>query len=133
MIDDDAIAEVLHREFPDVVAVYRFGSTADGNLRSDSDIDIAFLQDRPVDPLRRFAVQEAIAALLRRDVDLVDLAAASTVLRMQVVSTGKVLVTHDQAKRDVFEDYVFSSYARLNEERRGILERVAGEGRIYGG
>ena len=133
VIDDDGIADVLFREFPDTAAIYRFGSTVDGNVREGSDIDLAFLPDRPVDPLRRFAVQEILAARLHCDVDLIDLAAAPTVLRMQVVSTGKVLATRDQAKRDVFEDYVFSSYARLNEERRGILDRIAGEGRVYGG
>jgi hypothetical protein len=27
---------------------------------------------------------------------------------------------------------VYSAYARLNEERRAILERVAAEGTVYG-
>jgi predicted nucleotidyltransferase len=133
VIDDAAIVTLLRREFPDTAAVYRFGSTVDGNPRAESDIDVAFLPDRPVDPARRFAVQEQLAALLHRDVDLVDLAAASTVLRMQVVSRALVLATFDQQKRDVYEDYVFSSYARLNEERRAILDRIAHEGRVYGG
>ncbi len=31
-----------------------------------------------------------------------------------------------------FETYVFSSYARLNEERREILETVQQRGRVYG-
>jgi predicted nucleotidyltransferase len=133
VIDDIAIVEILHREFPDAVAIYRFGSTVDGGVRAESDIDIAFLPDHPIDSARRFSVQETLAARLRRDVDLVDLASVSTVLRMQVVSTGKLLATFDGAKREVFEDYVFSSYARLNEERREILEQIARDGRVYNG
>lgn len=133
MINDDDIAAVLVREFPDTAVVYRFGSTVDSIARPQSDIDLAFLPDRPVEAARRFAVQEMLAARLHRDVDLVDLASASTVMRMQVVSRGKAVATVAQTRRDVFEDYVFSSYARLNEERRAILERIAHDGRVYGG
>jgi len=133
VIDDDIIAAVLVREFPDTAVVYRFGSTVDDSARPQSDIDLAFLPDRPVEAARRFAVQEMLAARLHRDVDLVDLASASTVMRMQVVSRGKAVATIDQTRRDVFEDYVFSSYARLNEERRAILDRIAREGRVHGG
>jgi len=133
VIDDDAIVEVLHRELPDATAIYRFGSTVDGQARADSDVDVAFLADRAIDSIRRFSVQETLAARLRRDVDLIDLASVSTVLRLQVVAGGKLLASFDGAKREVFEDYVFSSYARLNEERREILQRIAREGRVYGG
>jgi predicted nucleotidyltransferase len=133
MIDDGGIVTLLRREFPDIAAAYRFGSTINGIEQPGSDIDLAILLELPIDPVRRFAVQERLAGELRRDVDLVDLAAASTVMRMQIVSGGRVLATFDQRKRDVFENYVFSSYARLNEERRDILERVAREGRVYGG
>lgn len=31
-----------------------------------------------------------------------------------------------------FEDLTFGAYARLNEERRGILDRVAAEQAVYG-
>ncbi|MFN2427110.1 MAG: nucleotidyltransferase family protein [Candidatus Binatia bacterium] len=133
MIDDNAIVRVLRREFPDSAAIYRFGSTAENSAGSDSDIDLAILPDGPIDAMRRFGVQESLAAELHRNVDLIDLAAASTVLRMQVVAKGQVLATFDPAKQSVFEDYVFSSYARLNEERREILQRIKAEGRVYGG
>ena len=53
---------------------------------------------------------------------LVDLRAASTVLRMQVVANSRLLFDRDPAARERFEDYVFASYARLNEERRAIVE-----------
>ena len=33
--------------------------------------------------------------------------------------------------RERFEDFVFASYARLNEERRGILEDIRRRGRIH--
>ena len=69
---------------------------------------------------------------MRRDVDLVDLRAASTVMRMQVISHAIVLAAFDPAEQARFETYVYSSYARLNEERKAILAQVAREGTIHG-
>ena len=66
-------------------------------------------------------------------IDLVDLLTANTVLRMQVISRGVPIVVREERTRAQFEDYVFSSYARLNEERRGIIERIRREGTVHGG
>ena len=51
---------------------------------------------------------------------------------MQVVSTGKALAVFDQPEKERFETYVYSSYARLNEERRAILAQALSEGTVYG-
>ena len=112
--------------------MYRFGSTARGTATESSDTDVAILTRGRVAPDRRFEVQEALAAQLGRDVDLVDLAGASTVMAMQVIADGRLLYDDASGVRGRFEDLTFSAYARLNEERRGILDRVAAEGRVYG-
>lgn len=129
---DQLIVDHVRQAVRGVIAVYRFGSTAHGNAAASSDTDIALLARSPLTAAQRFEVQEALAAKLGRDVDLVDLAAASTVMAMQVVATGKLLYEADAVARGRFEDYTFSAYARLNEERRSILERVAAEGTVYG-
>lgn len=133
MIDDAAIVDAVVRDFPDTAVVYRFGSTAAGTAGRGSDIDIAFLASGPVDPVRRFEVQERLAARLRQDVDLVDLCSASTVLRMQVLAGGTPIGVIDEARRGQFEDLVFATYPRLNEERRDILSDIRERGRVYGG
>lgn len=133
MIDDNTLADLVEAAFPGVAVVYRFGSTASGEDRAGSDIDIGFLPPGPIDPVRRFDAQERLAAHVRRDVDLVDLHAASTVLRMQIVSRGRAIRVRNAAEQGRFEDFVFSSYARLNEERREILEQVSREGSVHGG
>lgn len=126
-------AVVLLREsLAGLIAVYEFGSTAAGVSRPESDVDLAVLCDAPLEPEHRWALQEEAAAMLGRDVDLVDLRRASTVMRMQVVSTGRVLFDGDPNARERFEDSVFSSYARLNEERAAILRDVAASGRVHG-
>jgi uncharacterized protein len=126
------IVEHLRGAFEDLVAVYRFGSTAQGTATPESDADIAVLTRGRVAPEQRFDVQERLAAAIGRDVDLIDLAGASPVMALQVITNGHVLYDSDSDMRGRFEDRTFGAYARLNEERRGILERVAAEGTIYG-
>jgi predicted nucleotidyltransferase len=129
---DDVIVTELRSAVDGLVAVYRFGSTVQGATTPSSDTDVAVLARHRLPPTVRFDLQERLAALLGRDVDLVDLASASTVMALQVVGYGRLLFEADAAARGQFEDLTFSRYARLNEERRGILERIAAEGSVYG-
>jgi predicted nucleotidyltransferase len=129
---NEAVVHHLRRSFDDLVAVYRFGSTAEGTATRASDADIAVLTRGRIDPGRRFDVQEALAAAIGTDVDLIDLASASPVMAIQVITRGHVLYDADSGARGRFEDRTFGAYARLNEERRGILERVSTEGTVYG-
>lgn len=133
MLTDAQIAAFLRDAMPGLIAVYRFGSTAGGQTHAESDVDIAFLAAVPVEAVARFERQEQLAARLQRDVDLVDLSRASTVMRMQVISTGSLLAAFDPAAQERFEDLTYSAYARLNEERREILEQIRREGRVHGG
>lgn len=127
----DAV-RIIRDAVPDVIAVYHFGSTVTGGTHRGSDVDLAFLAPQPLDPVRRFQLQERLAVALRCDVDLVDLCTASTVMRMQVIAHGRALAVFDTVAQTRFEDYTYSAYARLNEERRAILEQVRREGTIHG-
>lgn len=129
---DDLAVREIRSALPAVVAIYRFGSSVDGSSRPDSDIDLAVLVADRLDPHARFELQERLAVVLRRQVDLVDLRSATTVMASQIVTTGVLLHDGNPLARGSFEDYVYGAYARLNEERRAILERVASEGTVYG-
>ncbi len=131
-IDHDAIVRLLVQAVPDLIAVYSFGSQASGQARESSDVDLAVLAHQPLPSVRRFELEQELAGLLHREVDLVDLRGASTVMRMQVIATGGCLYSGDDGGRQRFEGYVYSSYARLNEERREILKDVHGRGLVYG-
>lgn len=129
---DRLIVDELRRAVEGVIAVYVFGSSADGTAHMASDVDVAVLASRRLSPHERFELQERVASGIGRDVDLVELAAATPVLAIQVVARGRLLYDGDRAARERFEDATFSAYARLNEERRGILERIAAEGSVHG-
>ncbi len=129
---DAELTRLLENEVPGLVAAYLFGSRARGDALPDSDVDLAVLCAQPLDPLRRWKLQERIAADLGAHVDLVDLRAASSVMRVRVLADGVILVDRDPALRAHFEALALSEYARLNEERRGILEDVQKSGRVHG-
>lgn len=127
---DRAAVDILLSAIPDLVAIYRFGSTVRDTTRPDSDVDLAVLASRPVDPVERFDLAQRIAGRLGTDVDLVDLARASTVFRMQVLGDGLVLADCDRRAREEFEMLAWSDYARLQEERRPVLDVLVHERRV---
>lgn len=108
----------------DPAVIYLFGSAARGAVRPDSDLDVAFLPPAPCDVWAVFQTAQALALRLRREVDLVDLRRASTVLRKEVLRTGRRLATFRAREADEFEMYTLSDYARLNEERAPVLRAL---------
>lgn len=127
------IVETLKLALPDLVAIYQFGSHGSASERHDSDVDVAILGRRPCDPGVVWDTSQQLAIKLGREVDLVDLATASTVLQAQVVTSGERVFCGDAAYCDSYEDYILSAYARLNEERKAILSDVLSRGSVYGG
>lgn len=130
-MNDHELIEHIRQSVPDLIAIYRFGSQAKGTARPDSDIDLAVLARHPIPGIRRFELAQDLATQLHRDVDLVDLRTASTVMRMQVLSTGTCLDAPNEPARREFEMYAYSDYARLNEERKGILDDIRARGSVY--
>jgi predicted nucleotidyltransferase len=128
----DAAVDTIRRSVPGCVAIYLFGSHANGAPTRDSDIDLAVLAEAPLDDEARWSLAQVLARALGRDVDLVDLLRASSVMRVQVLETGNLLFQSDVFRRQEFEAIALSDYARLNEERRGILADIRARGSVYG-
>jgi predicted nucleotidyltransferase len=122
----------LQRNIPTLRAVYLFGSQATGDIRAESDVDLAVLADASLEELYRYDLMGELAEILGREVDLLDLQNASTVLRIQVIGKGRRLFSTGRAALEEFEDRVFVGYARLNEERAAILADIRKRGSIYG-
>ena len=132
LIPHHDIVQMICTAMPEVLAIYLFGSHSLGLQHADSDIDLAILPQQKLSEIDVWALAQSLAAKYSRDVDLIDLKQASTVMRMQVISKGERLYCSDEQSCEVFEDFVFSNYAHFNEERAGILKDICQRGTVYG-
>lgn len=101
-----------------------FGSAARGELGPDSDLDVAVLAERVLDPAQKRALIEGLARASGRAVDVVDLATVGEPLLGRILAEGRRLFGRDEdyaalVVRDLFEKADFLPYQqRILEERR---------------
>lgn len=118
--------------------VVHFGSTATGRARADSDFDVAVWTSlprhrgpEPVEGRRTSAWYGRLAAALEgacaphRELDLVVLNDADSLLQFQVASTGRVLWAADPSVWPAFQSYAARRYdddAKFRRAGRRWLE-----------
>lgn len=103
--------------------IWLFGSAVRETLNPESDIDLAFFSDGDFDGYQVFMVAQELASMIGKEIDLIDLKKASTVMKAQIIGKGKLIYQQDNRQRMIFEMKAFKEYALLNEERQPILER----------
>ncbi len=108
-----------------------FGSAASRRMRKDSDVDIAFLSNKDLSNYEVFMIAQELSSILNKDVDLIDLSKASTVLKANILGTGRVIYCVDDKKKHEFQIRTFKDYCLLNEERKVILDKIRQRGSIY--
>ena len=128
-IEEQVITFLKEKLDPYLIVV--FGSMAKGTDRVDSDLDIAYLSDQNTEKYDRFMAGQELAALIDKDVDLVDLNQASTVFAAQIIQSGKAIFCKDDKRRMEFEMKTLKMYAKLNEEREIVMKRIEESGSIY--
>jgi len=135
MNERDVIIRIILAHYPDVQAVYLFGSYDTEDEWPDSDIDIALLllplQAKKERHLALSQCRQALADNLRKDVDLVNARQISTVFQKEIIASGRLLYCADQYAVDEFEMLVLSYYQKLNEERRELVDSFMKTGRAY--
>lgn len=129
--DESAVVAHLRKRLPEAMAVYLFGSVASGDARPESDVDLAVLNDGPLDPVFVWDVACDLANIVDAHVDLVDLRTASTVLQHQIVTKGRRLWARD-AGADIYEAFILSEKTALDERNAGLYADILREGRVYG-
>lgn len=126
--------QTIRQHLTDTLAPYviiLFGSAAKGTMHDNSDVDIAFLSDRPTTEYEIFMIGQALADKLGKEIDLVNLQRASTVFQAQIIGTGKILLDLEPSRRMVFFMRALKEYALLNEERKPIFDRLRERGSLY--
>jgi predicted nucleotidyltransferase len=133
-MNGETIAKTVLSFYPDVEAIYLFGSYLTPDQQQDSDVDIAvLLPHERAKLLKSLAMSDSRDALennLKRTVDLINLRMANTVFQNEIIQQGRIIYRHNESVVDEFEMQVMSSYQKLNEERAGILEDILETGRI---
>lgn len=129
----DKIPNVIRKAIPEVVAIYPFGSRAEGNSRQNSDFDLAILlpRDRQIDHKELFDLKQDITLSIDQDVDLISLNDATLVMQYLISSDGVLLFGQHAGEILRFESLVLSMYQRFNEERKKILQEIHSSGKVY--
>lgn len=124
------IIDILNQEV-EPEFIYLFGSYATGEAKPESDIDIAIYLNKQITPYELFLISNKLALRLKKDIDLINLNETSTVFAAQIVSKGLILYTKDDILRQTYSMKIFKEYAKLNEERKIVLDSIREDGSIY--
>ena len=90
----DSVRDVLLRH-PDIEFACVFGSVAQGRHTAASDVDVAVAACEPLAAQRRLALNDEIASVTGRAVDLVDLHRAGPLLLTRALTRGTRVVKRD--------------------------------------
>ncbi|MCU1737171.1 MULTISPECIES: nucleotidyltransferase domain-containing protein [unclassified Pseudomonas] len=126
-----ALLTHLQNHLPDLLAVYLFGSHAQGTAGPDSDVDMAVLLSGQLDPVLLWQLSGDLADIAGAPVDLIDLRAATTVMQYQIVTRGRRLWAKD-VQAGLFESFILSEKTALDTARAGLLKDIQEEGIVYG-
>jgi len=135
MDSENTIVDTVIAHYPEVQAIYLFGSYGTGQQGPHSDADIALLlpprEAKACPPLMLSNLRFKLESILGRDVDLINLRRVSTVLQKEIVMADRRIFTADRYAADEFEMLTLSYYQKLNQERAGIVEEGLRSGRFY--
>jgi predicted nucleotidyltransferase len=129
--------DTLIRHYPDLQAVYVFGTYGTEDERPESDVDIALLlpvqSAKTAGNLALGACVHELCSLLGREVDLINLRLVDTVFQYEIIRTGRVAFKRSGRERESFELLTIAKYQKLSEERSGIVEEILRTGRVFDG
>ncbi|MGD8763855.1 MAG: nucleotidyltransferase domain-containing protein [Desulfobacteraceae bacterium] len=118
-----AIIKSYFEQKPDVVAVYLFGSYAEGRQRHKSDIDIGILlqgSERTGAVDKRIDYMVELSRLLKKDIHPVILNSASEALIRQIFLKGKCILVNDSRELAKYKMMMISRIADFGYYRTMI-------------
>lgn len=131
-IDPKLIVSHLNDAISGLQAVYLYGSYLSDSFSDKSDLDIAIKTVERLDNQERWRIQEVLAGIFGRDVDLLDLDRASLVMKFEVISTANRVHCADENIIARFETLVYSRYLDFNQIRKPIIKEIIKSGAVYG-
>ena len=119
----NAVADVFS-EYNDVVAVFLLGSTASGNSRPDSDIDLAVLTDggKILDPFIRVNIANLLSYLFSKPVDLGQISSENLVFAREALLKGNPVFVRDAEKMNLIRANLLGMYIQYNIDRKEVVD-----------
>jgi predicted nucleotidyltransferase len=131
----EQLVQLILNAWPDTQAIYLFGSWGTENERPESDVDIAVLlppkQAKEAGSLLFSELHQVSQIAVNKDVNLINLRLAPTVLQKEIIMSGERLFQAPGTAADEFEILVLSFYQKLNQERASILAEGLRSGKFY--
>ncbi|GAB6074516.1 type VII toxin-antitoxin system HepT family RNase toxin [Nautilia lithotrophica] len=112
---NEKLISVLKEFFKEAEGIWLFGSYADGTYNESSDIDIAVLFKDKKTPVEFFKMKENLEVLLKKDIDLVNLADVNDVFAYEIVTKGKIIKKSKYA--DDYEYRLWLRYLDLQNDK----------------
>jgi predicted nucleotidyltransferase len=110
-------------EDPELLLAMVFGSTAAGNPRPDSDIDVAVYARGELLPCKRQELTDAIAMATGRTVDLIDLRTVNGVLLRRILRSGKLVVSKAPAVLGILSEQLLAWQEDFEPQLNELLAR----------
>lgn len=112
----------------DIDLVYLFGSYAQGNITSTSDIDIAYLPSRIFSFHDEMALELDLVRILRtEEIDCVNLYNTPPSLGYKIITTGKIILCQKPLAREFFESRTLLDYFDLQPIRERYFQKMRQE------
>ena len=123
-MDKEKLKKLLLNSFKEAEAIYLFGSIVKGNFDINSDIDIAVLYKKKLNPLFLYKIKEELFLILNRDIDLIDLHSVDDVFAYEIINNALKLKTSKFSEE--YEMRIWYRYLDLQEDRKVIIKALYG-------
>lgn len=90
-------------EYENIIFAYIFGSLVTGNFRNDSDIDLAIFINDEISSAEYMEIKMRLTEVSKREIDLIILNSATTLLKFEVYRKHVLLFTRDRNKESEFK------------------------------
>ncbi len=131
----NTLIDTVLKHYPEVQAIYLFGSYGAENEWPDSDVDIAVLlppvKAKAIGSLALNPLWLELEQALGKSVDLINARQVSTVFQKEITMADRRIYCGDLYAADEFEMLVLSFYQKLNEERAEVLAEGLRSGRFH--
>lgn len=109
--------------------IYIFGSISRGEMRIDSDIDIAVIGDFDFNDRLDFICD--LEKELERKIDLIDFNKSNLNFQAEIITNGQMIYCIDKEKNDLLEYKILAEYLVFEEDRKIVLDEIYKRGSVF--